>query len=194
MPRRWRIGNQTLACPSLSGRHRDKITADYADLGMVENESGIGRLDTLGADRRHKMIEGSVKKFRKELNAETAEERAKLLSEQRAAKETLNRVRRAWTSPVDALMRETLGSEKRDTYTRNLERAGQHELENAIQEAVTTGNRNLAAACLTRLDSIGEPLMEVRPMRRNSPDQLNGRDNRCACAICLADQIELLRL
>ena len=92
MPRRWRIGNQTLACPSLSGRHRDKITADYADLGMVENESGIGRLDTLGADRRHKMIEGSVKKFRKELNAETAKERAKLLSEQRAAKETLNLV------------------------------------------------------------------------------------------------------
>ncbi len=53
-------------------------------------------------------------------------------------------------------MRSTLGSEKRATYTRNLERAGPTELENAIREAVPTGNRELAAACLTRLDSIGK--------------------------------------
>ena len=32
--------------------HRDQITTEYRDLGMVENENGIGRLDTLGADRR----------------------------------------------------------------------------------------------------------------------------------------------
>ena len=56
-----------------------------------------------------------------------------LLAEQREAKETLNLVRRAWTRPVDSLLRSTLGSERRATYTRNLERAGQPELENAIQ-------------------------------------------------------------
>lgn len=136
-------------------KHRDKITAEYADLGMVEHESGRGRLDTLGADRRKKMIDGAIKTFRKTLNAETADERAKLLAEQRAARETLDLVRRAWTLPVDALMTSTLGSEKRATYVRNLERAGPTELENAIQLAVTTGNRDLAAACLVRLDSIG---------------------------------------
>jgi len=36
-----------------------------------------------------------------------------------------------------------------------LEAAGPTELENAIREAVPTGNRDLAAACLVRLDSIG---------------------------------------
>ena len=137
-------------------KHREKITAEYADLGMVEHESGIGRLDTLGATRRKKMLDSAITKFRKELNAATSEERAKLLSEQRAAKETLNLVRKAWTLPVDALMRSTLGSEKRATYTRNLEAAGPTELENAIRESVPTGNRDLAAACLVRLDSIGK--------------------------------------
>ena len=62
-------------------KHREQITAEYGELGMVENESGVGRLDTLGADRRAKMIDGAIKNFRKELNAETAEERTRLLTE-----------------------------------------------------------------------------------------------------------------
>lgn len=158
-------------------KHRDKITAEYADLGMVEHESGRGRFDTLGADRRHKMIEGSVKKFRKELNAETAEERTRLLAEQGEAKTTLDLVRRAWTRPVDSLLRSTLGSERRATYTRNLERAGQTELENAIQESVTTDNRELAAACLTRLDSIGkEGRKSVRFSKIDVAEVLAGAD------------------
>ncbi len=136
--------------------YRAKITAEYAELGMVENENGIGRLDTLGATRRKKMLDSSIDKFRKTLNAATSEERATLLAEQRGAKATLDLVRRSWTLPVDALMRSTLGSEKRAIYSRNLEAAGPTELENAIREAVPTGNRDLAAACLTRLDSIGK--------------------------------------
>jgi len=136
--------------------HRDKITAEYADLGMVEHESGRGRLDTLGATRRKKMLDSAVAKFRKELNTATAEERATLLAEQRAAKETLNLVRSAWTSPVAILMLDTLGTEKRSACTRDLERAGPTELENAMKRAVQTGNKDLAAACCVRLDGIGK--------------------------------------
>ena len=55
-------------------KHREQITAEYAELGMVENENGHGRLDTLGATRRKKMIDSAVVKVRKELNAATSEE------------------------------------------------------------------------------------------------------------------------
>ncbi len=136
--------------------HREQITAEYAELGMVENENGHGRLDTLGATRRKKMIDSAVVKFRKELNAETAEERATLLAEQRAAKETLNLVRSAWISPEAILMLESLGSEKRSNYSRDLASAGPTELTNAMKLAVQTGNKDLAAACCVRLDSIGK--------------------------------------
>jgi hypothetical protein len=137
-------------------KHRAKITAEYADLGMVEHESGRGRLDTLGADRRHKMIEGSVKNFRKTLNAETAEERTRLLAEQRESKATLDLVRQSYASPEAILMLDTLGTEKRSNYFRDLERAGPTELENAMRRATQTNDKDLAAACCVRLDSIGK--------------------------------------
>ncbi len=99
------------------------------------------------------------------------------LTKLREAKETLNLVRRAWTRPVDSLLRSTLGSERRATYTRNLERAGQTEIENAIQESVTTDNRELAAACLTRLDSIGkEGRKSVRFSKIDVAEVLAGAD------------------
>ncbi len=137
-------------------KHTEKITAEYGELGMVENENGVGRLDTLGADRRKKMLDSAIKKFRKELNAETADERTRLLAEQRAAKETLNLVRSAWVSPEAILMLGSLGSEKRSNYSRDLANAGATELTNAMMLAVQTGNKDLAAACCVRLDSIGK--------------------------------------
>ena len=137
-------------------KHREQITAEYAELGMVENENGHGRLDTLGATRRKKMIDSAVVKFRKELNAATSEERAKLLSEQRESKATLDLVRSAWASPEAILMLESLGSEKRSNCSRDLASAGPTELTNAMKLAVQTGNKDLAAACCVRLDSIGK--------------------------------------
>ena len=118
--RRDRLHELRAASVTAVQKHRKQITAEYAELGMVENENGHGRLDTLGATRRKNMIDSAVVKFRKVLNAETAEERAKLLSEQRAAKATLDLVRNAWTRPVDAHMTSTLGSEKRAVYSSNL--------------------------------------------------------------------------
>ena len=136
--------------------HREKVTSEYADFGMTANDSGQGRIDTLGVTRRKKMIEASVSTFQKEAKAATAGERTKLHSEMREAKATLSLVRDVWTSPVGVLMCSTLGSEKRSVYSRNLESAGPAELNQAMSEAVRTGDKELAAACCVRIDSMGK--------------------------------------
>ncbi len=56
--------------------------------------------------------------------AGVAEDRSKLVSELNAAKDSLALVADAWASPTALLMRQTLGSEKRSTYTSNLANAG----------------------------------------------------------------------
>ena len=126
---RWRFGlpSQPWSCLSIpaaavgaqetldSGtqKHRENITAEYSAFGWVENENGKGWIDTVGTDQRRRMIEGSVEKYRKEQNASTAEERAKLLATLRAAQAALDLIRGAWASPIGDLMRSALGSEKR---------------------------------------------------------------------------------
>lgn len=174
---RNRLHDMRAASVTAVQNYRAKTTAEYAELGMVENESGNGRLDTLGATRRKKMLDSAIDKFRKELNKATVEERATLLAEQRAAKATIDLVRRAWTSPVDALMTSTLGSEQRAICTRNLEHAGPTELANAIRDAVPAGNRELAAACLVRLDSIGKEGRKLVPFSKfDIAEQMAGPD------------------
>ena len=138
----------------LARKASDAITLAWKDRGTKISADGI-RTDTIDGTQRRKLISEDIKSAHTERMAATADERATILAEQRAAKGVLDLVRRSWTSPVDNLMTSTLGSEKRAIFSRNLERSGPSELENAIRESVTTGNRNLAAACLARLDSIG---------------------------------------
>ncbi|MCH7776944.1 MAG: hypothetical protein IH878_10450, partial [Gemmatimonadetes bacterium] len=154
-----------------------KITAEYADLGKTPRENGIGVYDDLGATRRKKMIDSAVVKFRKDLNKATADERTTLMAEQREAKATLDLVRPAWTSPEAILMLDTLGTEKRSNYARDLANAGATELTNAMRRAVQTGNKDLAAACCVRLDSIGkEGRKSVRFSKTDVAGEVAGAD------------------
>jgi len=135
-------------------KHREKVEAEYGDLGWVENENGKGRIDTLGASQRKRMIDGAIRKFQKEQDAKTADERATLLDGMQDAKAALDLVRDSWQSPVGVLMRGTLGSAKRATYAANLANAGPIEVNEAIREAVTSGDKELAAACCVRIDAM----------------------------------------
>ena len=169
--------------------HREKVTSEYADFGMTANDSGQGRIDTLGVTRRKKMIEASVSTFQKEANAATAEERTKMLAEMREAKATLNLVRDVWASPVGVLMRDTLGSEKRSIYSRNLEFSGPAELNQAMSEAVRTSDKELAAACCVRIDSMGkEPRKLLKFSKSDVAEILAGDEwSKAIEAIGLAD-------
>lgn len=59
-----------------------------------------------------------------------------------------------WSSPVMTLNRITLGSERRGAYLAQTQDAGPAEVAHLAQWSVSTGNLDLAAALVTRLDSM----------------------------------------
>lgn len=59
-----------------------------------------------------------------------------------------------YDSPVKTLNRITLGDPKRSEYARQLETVGTAELAHLGQFAVSTGNKSLAAAIVSRLDTV----------------------------------------
>ena len=131
------------------------IKAVWKDRGVSIDERGI-RSDNFTGTQRRKFIEDDIKQARKERQAITVEERAKHVVTLREAKTNLDLVRELWPSHVAVLMRQTLGSEKRATYTQNLAAAGPTEIDSAARTAAGTGDKNLAAACCVRIDAMGK--------------------------------------
>ena len=167
-----------------------KITADFANVGMVDGERPGTRIDTLGATQRRKLVDRAIADARKEINADTADERAEILAALRADAETLKLVRDVWASPTAILMRATLGSEKRAVYARNLEASGPREVGLAILESLRgAGDPDLGAACMMRLESLGKDGRKLCPYSRSdTADALTGADFLAAQeAIGMAD-------
>ena len=86
-------------------------------------------------------------------------------------------------------MSETLGSEKRSIYSRNLEFSGPAELNQAMSEAVRTSDKELAAACCVRIDSMGkEPRKLLKFSKSDLAEILAGDEwSKAIEAIGLAD-------
>ena len=92
--------------------HRAETEGQYNQVGKEQDENGVVR-DTLGQDRRKRMIDKEVASYRIEALRASAEDRAALKSELRANNEKVSAVADMWSDPVGILMRSTLGSEKR---------------------------------------------------------------------------------
>ena len=133
--------------------HRAETEKRYSEVGKEQDENGVVR-DTLGPDRRRRMIEGEVARFRKEALQASAEERGHLMAELRANNEKIAAVADMWSDPVAVLMRSTRADSKRSTYAANLSSSGPIEVVNALRDAVLTGDKALAAAALSRLDAM----------------------------------------
>lgn len=76
---------------------------------MCAGENGAVR-DTLGPDKRRRMVEREVARYRKEVLQATAKERGHLMSELRANNKKIAAVADMWSDPVGILMRSTLVS------------------------------------------------------------------------------------
>jgi hypothetical protein len=87
-----------------------------------------------------------------EIKANAEAELDGLLKQAGAAHATAVSQRPFWDSPVKTLNRATLGDPKRSEYLQQLADVGPAELAHLAQWAVSTGNRPLAAAVVTRLD------------------------------------------
>ena len=168
--------------------HRAETERQYSQVGKERDENGVVR-DTLGPDRRRRMIEGEVARFRKEALKASAEERGHLMAELRANNEKIGAVGDMWSDPVGILMRSTLGSENRGAYLRDLQNSGPVELEIAMQDAVLTGDKDKAAACLSRLDAMGKDTRKlVRISKRDVAEPLVSDEwNKARTFIAIAE-------
>ena len=132
-----------------------KRKAELAQVGFETTDSGVRR-DTLGDNKRRKILSDDVRKHRRDALAMSAENRAKLVAELRDARAKAAAVADLWKDPVAVLMRLTIGSGKRSSYLRQVEHAGPAELENLLRHAVLTSDRDLAAACFSRMDAMAK--------------------------------------
>lgn len=154
----------------------DAIRLDWKDRGVSIDENNI-RSDSFTGTERRKFIEADVKAARKERMAATADERAKLAGTLREAKASLDLVRGLWSSPVAVLMRSTLASERRATYTANLAAAGPKEVDDAMRVAVSTGDKDLAAAACVRIDAMGrEPRKLLKYSKADGAEELVSKE------------------
>jgi hypothetical protein len=101
---------------------------------------------------RAKILRDALKRERRDKSAISSAERTRLAAELRDAKARVEATASLFT-PLSLLKRGALGSAKAATYRAALASAGAVEVEEALTHAALTGDRDLAAAAIARLDA-----------------------------------------
>ena len=155
-------------------QRRDRIRAIHvADTGYLEHRKpeidrdvagfGLSKTETM------QIIDKANLHAKKERGLETFEERSKLADANRTDANVLNTIKSQWHTPEAVLLSATLGSAARADYAANLKDVSIHELNNAMAKAIATPDRDLAAACCDRLDSLNR---EQRQLARFTKTEL----------------------
>ncbi|WDR03094.1 hypothetical protein PSQ19_02510 [Devosia algicola] len=107
-------------------------------------------LADLPNNQRSQVVTRAVNGFRSELKRQSLDSRVAYLKAVGALREDANSARAHYQSPVQMLAREGLGSERRSRLLHQIEKSGQIELASLAALAASTGDKELAAALLTR--------------------------------------------
>jgi len=135
----------------------------------------------LGRDMREAMAEKEIAAYRRNVLTTTEQDRSAVLSELRGFEAEVGAVAALWESPAHLLMREGLGSEERSRYLGQMQYAGPAEVSNLAAFAVSTGNRVLGAAVLSKLDSMSPENRKLAGVSRQDLAQvLTGGDHERA--------------
>lgn len=148
--------------------YKVEAKATFADFGRSRDENNVIH-DDLGDTRRQAMITREVNKFAREVRAELAEDRNKALAELKAHCETLEAVSASYASPVTRLNIETLSDPKRAVYAATLANAGPTAVEEAMREAMVTGNLAMAAAASDRYEGLSKAGKAMVRFARSDP-------------------------
>ncbi len=124
--------------------------AKYGQLGSEQDSSvrQVVKQATLDQAKRE------ARAYRRDLADGTEAERTKRLKELLAIEAKANTLAPLYESPVQMLSRMGLGSAERSRYSEQLRGAGPRELKNYADWARYKGDRILAAAVLSRLDTL----------------------------------------
>ena len=133
--------------------HRETKSAEYAELGKVRGDNGLV-IDELGDVKRKTLLERDVSSFAREKRAASEPERVKLRKEINTLAAKIAPVRESWVDGPSLLHRVTLGDKRRIDFYNTLATVGPRSLEVSLADAIATGDKALAAACLDRLDAL----------------------------------------
>ena len=109
---------------------------------------------TLDENDRPSVITKSVNGFRSNLVRESADQRRAHTRELGELTERLKSATTHYKSPVQMLMRETLGSERRSRIMQQIANSGQVELASLAEYAAATSDKELAAALCSRVSEL----------------------------------------
>jgi hypothetical protein len=129
---------QSKLLEGLEGRaklRRDEVERSLADLPH---------------NQRSQVVTRAVNGFRSELKRQSLDSRVAYLKAVGALRDDANSARAHYQSPVQMLAREGLGSERRSRLLHQIEKSGTVELASLAALAASTGDKELAAALLTR--------------------------------------------
>ncbi len=118
--------------------------------------------DSLPIDKaqKAKALREALKQERAHILAVGKEERDALLADIQSLNAKIQAVKAMWADPVGILVRSSLGSEKADRYRRDMESSGPVAVEQALQQSILAGDKDLAAACFSRIDAMPRKVRE----------------------------------
>jgi len=107
-------------------------------------------LADLSVSQRSHIVSRAANGYRAELKRQSLDSRVAYLKAIGALRDELESARAHYRSPVQMLAREGLGSERRSRLLQQIEKSGKIELASLAALAASTGDKELAAALITR--------------------------------------------
>ena len=135
-------------------RFRETKAAELASMGKMVVD-GV-TVDDIGPDKRKRMLDAAVAERSKMARQTSADERMQLRKELAGMREAVAAAKASFVDPIAVLHRQTLDSERRATIAANLDRQGPMGVKAAMQNALASGDLELAAAALDRFDHLSK--------------------------------------
>lgn len=170
MSKRDKLVNLVASSQKAIADYRVKKSAEFAEIGFLREDGPNGtsiKSDQLGDQKRRQMLDQEVNRYAKQVRSTTQAERAKLYGEIRDSMTKVKATRDSLSDPTAILMRSTRMDPDRATAAAILAHSGPREVEAALQDAVLTGNKALAAAALSRVDSMDKSARDSIRLSRN---------------------------
>lgn len=134
-------------------RHDDLVRT--AQVNLNGRREGLERsLDGIGERDRRSMVTKAVSGYRNELARESKDARLAMTRELGALAERVRSAATHYTSPMQMLMRDTLGSERRGRIQAQIVNSGPVELASLAVLAAATRDKEMAAALCSRVHGL----------------------------------------
>lgn len=135
-----------------TNRHNHDTLVRSANRKLASRRQQLeNSLDGIGERDRTSMVNKAISGYRGELVRQTQDNRLALTRELAGLAERVRKAEALYRSPMQLLMRDTLGSERRSRIQQQIENSGPVELASLAELAAATKDKELAAALCGRV-------------------------------------------